>query len=115
MPEINEGFAQLSEQLMLVAGLAYAVAFCAYAWDLVTFSQAVKKGLAGGQDPGVQDSKDAALVGARGAAGQGLEAGPQDRVCAPAARPMRAPTASPPATPCATARNAAWWPAWPWH
>ena len=93
MPEINEGFAQLSEQLMLVAGLAYAVAFCAYAWDLFTFSQAAKKGLASESAAGhasgaAVESREAALAGAgaRGAAGQGLGAGPQDRGVRPSSK-----------------------------
>lgn len=100
MPEINEGFAQLSEQLMLVAGLAYAVAFCAYAWDLFTFSQAAKKGLAteagAGQASGeAVESREAALAGAgaRGAAGQGSGQVRRTAACVPAAKPMQSPTA----------------------
>ncbi|MFQ4150159.1 c-type cytochrome biogenesis protein CcsB [Arthrobacter sp. LAPM80] len=93
MSDINEGFAQLSEQLMLVAGVAYAVAFCAYAWDLVTFSQTIKRGIA------VEKAAKAAAVepaeavlagvgaqGARGAAGQDLGVGPQDRGVRPSSK-----------------------------
>lgn len=92
MPEINEGFAQLSEQLMLVAGLAYAVAFCAYAWDLVTFSQAVKRGLAGhsaDEAAGVRSESrvaEFAGIGSRLAAEQGLGSGPLDRAVRPSSK-----------------------------
>ena len=90
MPEINESFALLSEQLMLVAGLAYAVAFCAYAWDLVTFSQAVKKGLASqavsGTSVGAEPALALAGVGGRGTAGQDLGAGPQGRGVRPSSK-----------------------------
>ncbi|MDO5751573.1 c-type cytochrome biogenesis protein CcsB [Arthrobacter sp.] len=92
MPEINEGFAQLSEQLMLVAGLAYAVAFCAYAWDLVTFSQAVKRGLAGhsaDEAAGAHSESHVAEfagIGARRAAEQGLGSGPLDRAVRPSSK-----------------------------
>ena len=92
MPEINEGFALLSEQLMLVAGVGYAVAVCAYVWDLVTFSQTVKKGLAPGpelagvQSDATQDSAVLAGVGARTESGQGLGAGPQDRAVRPSSK-----------------------------
>nr|WP_243400021.1 c-type cytochrome biogenesis protein CcsB [Arthrobacter glacialis] len=73
---------------MLTAGFAYLVAFCAYTWDLVTFSQAVKRGLAGEQDAADKtlSSKEAALVGARAAAGQGLEGGPQDKGVRPSSK-----------------------------
>ncbi len=92
MPEINESFAQLSEQLMLVAGLAYAVAFCAYAWDLVTFSQAVKRGLAGhfaDEAASVHSESrvaEFAGIGARLAAEQGLGTGPLDRAVRPSSK-----------------------------
>lgn len=88
MQEINEGFGLLSYQLMLTAGFAYLVAFCAYTWDLVTFSQAVKRGLAGEQDAAdkTHSSKEASLVGARAAAGQGLERGPQDKGVRPSSK-----------------------------
>ena len=94
MPEINQSFALLSERLMLLAGLAYAVAFCAYAWDLFTFSQAAKRGLAAdtratAAAAGVE--RDAVLAGvgsgaARGSAGQDLGAGPQDRGVRPSSK-----------------------------
>ncbi len=90
MPEINESFALLSEQLMLVAGLAYAVALGAYVWDLVTFSQAVKKGVADTENRAVAASADSALIGAGAratvAAQQHLGAGPQDRGVRPSSK-----------------------------
>ncbi len=97
MPEINAGFAQLSEQLMLMAGLAYAVAFCAFAWDLVTFSQAVKKGLASQTADGAagqqNDSRAAefAGVGARRETEQGLGSGPLDRAARPSSKTRGGP------------------------
>ncbi len=89
MSDINEGFAQLSEQLMLVAGLAYAVALCAYVWDLVTFSQTIKRGLAGGaaqSNVTKSNAAELASVGARSAAGQDLGTGPQDRGVRPSSK-----------------------------
>ena len=68
MQDINEGFAQLSEQLMLVAGMAYAVAFCAYVWDLFTFSKAAKAGLA--TEESTLQASVLAGANARGATGQ---------------------------------------------
>ncbi|RAN72819.1 c-type cytochrome biogenesis protein CcsB [Bacillus sp. SRB_336] len=93
MPTINEGFALLSEQFMLMAGLAYAVAFCAFAWDLVTYSKAVRRGLAvesvgGTASAGVAAAETNRLVGvgASGAVGQDLGDGPLDRGVRPSSK-----------------------------
>ncbi|MDQ6739261.1 MAG: c-type cytochrome biogenesis protein CcsB, partial [Actinomycetota bacterium] len=39
MPQINETFALYSERFMLLAAIAYAIAFIAFAWDLVQNSK----------------------------------------------------------------------------
>ncbi|MGO4383131.1 c-type cytochrome biogenesis protein CcsB [Specibacter sp. RAF43] len=72
MPQINEGLGVLSEQFMLMAALAYVVAFCAYTWDLVTYNKAIRQGLAAGASQ--QGAGAHQLVGA-GAQAAGLEAG----------------------------------------
>ncbi|GAA4655452.1 c-type cytochrome biogenesis protein CcsB [Arthrobacter cryoconiti] len=92
MPAINEGLGMLSEQFMLMAGLAYAVAFCAYAWDLVTYSKAAKAGLAAAESGAGMEENKHQLVAA-GSAGLGasnaelgLGAGPQDRAVRPSSK-----------------------------
>lgn len=42
MPEINESLGQYSELFVLLAGLTYAVAFCAFTWDLVVSSRTTR-------------------------------------------------------------------------
>lgn len=86
MQDINEGFAQLSEQLMLVAGMAYAVAFCAYVWDLFTFSKAAKMGLAGQEAAARPACLPASALAEQQA--RALKADRRIAVCAPAARPI---------------------------
>jgi len=83
MPQINEGLGLLSEQFMLLAGFAYMVAFCAFAWDLVTFSKTVKKGIA------TEESANAAELVSAGASrtkAQDLGAGPLDRGIRPSSK-----------------------------
>ncbi|WP_427015506.1 c-type cytochrome biogenesis protein CcsB [Pseudarthrobacter sp. P1] len=46
MPAINLTMAEFSERFMFLAALAYAVAFIAFAWDLVSFSKTTKAVLA---------------------------------------------------------------------
>ncbi|NVM93477.1 c-type cytochrome biogenesis protein CcsB [Arthrobacter wenxiniae] len=93
MPTINAGFALLSEQFMLMAGLAYVVAFCAYAWDLVTYSKTVRRGLAVDSAAGTVSADASRLVGVgasgasdSGAIGQDLGAGPLDRGVRPSSK-----------------------------
>lgn len=42
MPEINESLGQYSALFMLLAAVTYAVAFCAFTWDLVVSSRTTK-------------------------------------------------------------------------
>jgi cytochrome c-type biogenesis protein CcsB len=46
MPAINTTMADFSERFIFLAALAYAVAFIAFAWDLVSYSQTTKAVLA---------------------------------------------------------------------
>ncbi|WP_125612915.1 c-type cytochrome biogenesis protein CcsB [Specibacter cremeus] len=75
MPPINESFALLSERFMLVAGIAYAVAFVAFAWDLMTYSKTTRKVAATSAAASGQVVRDRQLAGV-GAAILGV--GPAD-------------------------------------
>ncbi|MCU6478884.1 cytochrome c-type biogenesis protein CcsB [Arthrobacter silviterrae] len=88
MPGINAGFALLSQQFMFMAGVAYAVAFGAYAWDLVAYSKLMRRGLAL-ESAAAADSVAAARlvgVGSAGSIGQDLGAGPEDRGVRPSSK-----------------------------
>ncbi|MDQ6754042.1 MAG: c-type cytochrome biogenesis protein CcsB [Actinomycetota bacterium] len=56
MPDINETFALFSERFMLLAGIAYAIAFMAFTWDLVQNSKTTRAVL--------EQSKQAAMTAA---------------------------------------------------
>jgi cytochrome c-type biogenesis protein CcsB len=79
MQPINETMALFSERFMLMAGLAYAVAFIAFAWDLVTYSKTTKKVMAASSAAaGVDPERQLASVGVK-TAHQDLGAGPVGR------------------------------------
>ncbi|ALE93154.1 cytochrome C biogenesis protein [Arthrobacter alpinus] len=87
MPQINEGLGLLSEQFMLMAGLAYTIAFCAYAWDLVTFSKAAKAGLVSENTGSAANAGQLVSAGVSSATiGQDLGAGPLDRGVRPSSK-----------------------------
>jgi len=87
MPQINEGLGLLSEQFMLMAGLAYMIAFCAYAWDLFTFSKAAKAGLASEAAGSTAHAGQLVSAGVSPATiGQDLGAGPLDRGVRPSSK-----------------------------
>ncbi|WP_026555969.1 c-type cytochrome biogenesis protein CcsB [Arthrobacter sp. 35W] len=67
MPEINELMAQYSERFVFLAALAYAVAFIAFAWDLVSYSKTTKAVYA------ASTQASAARVPARVGAGAGVD------------------------------------------
>lgn len=84
MQPINEQLGVLSEQFIFLAGIAYTVAFCAYVWDLWTYGKAAKAGQVAVAGASVRDGQ---LVSAgRGAIGQDLGAGPQDRGVRPSSK-----------------------------
>lgn len=60
MPEINQTLGRYSELFMLLAGIAYAVAFCAYTWDLLVTSRAA----AGAAVANKSKARELATVGA---------------------------------------------------
>ncbi|MBG0738129.1 c-type cytochrome biogenesis protein CcsB [Paeniglutamicibacter antarcticus] len=69
MPHINETFALYSERFMLLAAIAYAIAFIAFAWDLVQNSRTTKAVLEQSQQAATAASKK--RVGAMSGAGSG--------------------------------------------
>ncbi|WP_104086359.1 c-type cytochrome biogenesis protein CcsB [Arthrobacter sp. GMC3] len=88
MPQINEALGLLSEQFMLMAGLAYLIAFGAFAWDLFTFSKAAKAGLTAETSASTADSRQlvSAAASTSKTVGQDLGAGPLDRGVRPSSK-----------------------------
>ncbi len=84
MPLINETFALYSERFMLLAGIAYAVAFIAFAWDLVQNSKTTKSVLAQSQQAAAAKSRTrvGAMVGSEAPLDIEME-GPEGRVRRP--------------------------------
>ncbi|MCZ2401765.1 c-type cytochrome biogenesis protein CcsB [Paenarthrobacter sp. Z7-10] len=78
MPDINESLAMFSERFMLLAGIAYAIAFIAFAWDLVQNSKTTRSVLeqsrqAQGRQPAAENA--AARTASRSKVSAGATAG----------------------------------------
>jgi cytochrome c-type biogenesis protein CcsB len=97
MPAINESLALYSERFILLAGIAYAIAFIAFTWDLVQNSKTTRKVLqqsqaaAGGQVRTRETVAAASRTSAAARAGfTDVATGPEGRAERPASRPTGA-------------------------
>ena len=68
MPDINETLAVYSERFILLAGIAYAIAFIAFAWDLVQNAKSTQAVMA-------QSQRAAGAAGTKGRQAAGTKAG----------------------------------------
>ncbi|MDJ0355128.1 c-type cytochrome biogenesis protein CcsB [Paenarthrobacter sp. PH39-S1] len=89
MPQINETFALYSERFMLLAAIAYAIAFIAFAWDLVQNSKTTKAVLAHSEHAAAAKSRTrvgvmagSMVTGSNGSLDPEIE-GPEGRVQRP--------------------------------